>query len=310
MKILLILLIVAANAFFAAMFIRNLWVHRRDLKTEPGNTVAQCLSSTIIYFLSTFGISDFAISTVLYRKLKWVDDRRLPGTLNAQCVIPVFAMAIAYITTVDVGMATLLTLIVAQTVGAYIGPRFVVKLPINTIRMLIATGLVIASLLIVASLLNIIPSQGVITELPAGKLVIAAILMFVYGALNNVGIGSYALTMATIYALGMNPVAAFPIMMGACAVSVPIGSSEFIRLNSYARKITLISAIFGVIGVLVAVFLVTSLPTVGIKWVVVAVLLYSAITMFMAWRAARNPSEGFVNEDDSTLEKVAPHAAH
>lgn len=111
--------------------------------------------------------------------------------------------------------------------------------------------------------------------------------MFVYGALNNVGIGSYALTMVTIFALGMNPVAAFPIMMGACAVSVPIGSTEFIRLDSYSAKLTFISAIFGVVGVLCAVFLVTSLPLYWIKWIVVAVLVYSAITMFMAYRENR-----------------------
>ncbi|WZU00935.1 hypothetical protein MGH68_15810 [Erysipelothrix sp. D19-032] len=56
---------------------------------------------------------------------------------------------------------------------------------------------------------------------------------------NNIGIGSYALTSATVYALGMSPLVAFPIMMGACTFSVPIGSMQFIKLDSYSRKITL-----------------------------------------------------------------------
>ncbi|MDV2887912.1 hypothetical protein RYX45_22350, partial [Alkalihalophilus pseudofirmus] len=88
-------------------------------------------------------------------------------------------------------------------------------------------GLLIAALLILAGKFNIIPQTGTATELYGFKLVIAGVLLFIFGALNNIGIGSYALTMATVYALGLNPVAAFPIMMGACALSVPIGSTQF-----------------------------------------------------------------------------------
>ncbi len=199
MKYLRLGLIAIANLIFVVVFLRDLWKHRRDVLKKPGNTIAQCASSTVIYFLSTFGVSDFAISTVLYRKLKWVDDKRLPGTLNTQCVIPVAVMALAYITSIEVGMLTLISLVIAQTIGAYIGPRVVVKLPVNTIRLFIASGLMVASVLIIMGQLGLIPSDGTITELPTGKLILAIVLMFVYGALNNVGIGSYALTMVTVY---------------------------------------------------------------------------------------------------------------
>lgn len=289
MRTVLITLVLLADLIFITTFAVNLWKHRRELWKEPGSAIGQAFTGTVMFFLSTFGISDFAISTVLYRKLHWVDDRRLPGTLNAQCVIPVGVMAIAYLSSVEVGAITLITLVVAQTIGAYIGPRFVVRLPVNAIRLFIACGLVVASAIIIAGQFQLIPSDGSLTELPTGKLILAAVLMFVYGALNNVGIGSYALTMATVYALGMNPVAAFPIMMGACAVSVPLGASEFVRLDSYNRRLTLIMSLSGVIGVLCAVYLVTSLPTYWIKWVVVTVLVYTAITMFASWRENRHP---------------------
>ena len=88
--------------------------------------------------------------------------------------------------------------------------------------------------------MNWIPSNGTASELYGGKLILAGFLLFVYGALNNIGIGSYALTMVTVYLLGLNPVAAFPIMMGACTFSVPIGSVQFIKFNEYSRKITLL----------------------------------------------------------------------
>src|ERR1700678_809563 len=101
------------------------------------------------------------------------------------------------------------------------------------------------------------------------------VLRLIFGALNNIGIGSYAPTMVTIYALGMNPVVAFPIMMGACTFSVPIGSMQFIKYGQYNRKITLFAAIFGVLGVLSGVYLVKRLDVSMLQWVIAAILLYS-----------------------------------
>lgn len=279
-------LIVAVNLIFIAIFVRDLIKHRSDVMKEPGNPFVQAISSLVTFFFSTFGISDFAISTVVYRQAKWVPDKKLPGTLNTQCVIPVAVMALAYITNIDVGLVTLFSCIAAQCLGAYLGPRFVVKLPVNAIRLFIGIGLTVTSLLILAGQLGWIPSDGVATELTGWKFVLAVVCMFVFGALNNVGIGSYALTMATTYALGMNPAAAFPIMMGACALSVPLGSSQFIKFGDYSRKLTLFS-LFGVIGVLIAVYVVKSLDVTVIKWIVLVVLVYTAATLLWSYFKAR-----------------------
>lgn len=278
-RYILLTMVVIVNGYFATVFIRDLLKHKQEFKEEPADSKWLALSSFIIFFLSTFGISDFAIGTVLYQKAKWVSMKKLPGTLNTECVIPVAVMALSYITGISVGIKTLLVCIICQVIGAYLGPRFVVKLPEKTIKVFVGIGLIIASLLIVAGQLKLIPSNGTAIELYGWKLILAGFLLFVYGALNNIGIGSYALTMVTVYLLGLNPIAAFPIMMGACTFSVPVGSVQFIKLDDYSRKITLFTATFGVLGVLVAVFLVKQLNTYLLNWLVVIVLLYSAYTM-------------------------------
>lgn len=278
----LLTLIILVNGFFAFTFVKDLMSHKEEFKEEKANVKWLPFTSFIMFFLSTFGISDFAIGTVLYPKLGWVNMKKLPGTLNTQCVIPVAAMALSYISGVNVGIKTLAICIIAQVIGAYIGPKFVVKLPEDTIKKFVGVGLIIAAFLIFAGQVNWIQSNGTATELYGGKLVLAAFLLFIYGALNNIGIGSYALTMVTVYLLGMDPIAAFPIMMGACTFSVPIGSVQFIKFGEYSRKITLFTSIFGVLGVLVAVFLVKSLNTYMLKWVVIFVLLYSSYSMLAA----------------------------
>ncbi len=279
-------LVVLVNGAFAIVFLQDLLKHRKETFQEPGNPIAIAFSSIVIFFLSTFGISDFAISASLYPKTKWVSDKKLPGTMNTQCVIPVAVMALAYISTINVSLATLIIAIAAQVIGAYISPRFVANAPVKTIKKFVIAGLFIAAALIIAGKIGVYPTGGTATGLTGIKLVALGVLCFVFGALNNIGIGSYALTMATVYALGLNPTIAFPIMMGACTFSVPVGSMQFIKLDDYSRKLTLATSTFGVIGVLVAVFVVKSLNVSVLQWVVVAIIIYSAISMLLSLRKA------------------------
>ena len=282
-----LVLIVLVNGLFAWRFFQDFRAHRQEALAEPGSGAFLGAWGAVVFFLSTFGISDFALSTVFYRMRKLVEDAKLPGTLNTQCAIPVAVMALAYISAIQVEPVTLVSCIAAQMAGAYLGPRFVVKLPVRTLRVCMGVGLILAAFFVVAGKFGWVPSGGEATGLSGGKLVLALGLLFAYGALNNVGIGSYAPTMATIYALGMSPAVAFPIMMGACTFSVPLGAMEFVRLGAYGRKITFFVGLCGVVGVLAAVFVVKSLNLAMLQWVVAAVVLYSALTLLHSVFAER-----------------------
>ena len=76
------------------------------------------------------------------------------------------------------------------------------------------------------------------------------------GALMTLGIGMYGPCMILISLLGMNPKAAFPIMMGSCAFLMPVGSARFIREKRYNLKSALGLTIGGIPGVLIAAYIV------------------------------------------------------
>ena len=173
----LLALIVAINLYFIIYFLRDLFKNKQNFKEEPGDMRLLPFTSFITFFLSTFGVSDFAIGTVLYPKLKWVSMKKLPGTLNTQCVVPVAVMALSYITAISVGIKTLAVCIICQIIGAYLGPRFVVKLPEKTIKLFVGIGLVIAAFLIFMGQMNWIPSNGTASELYGGKLILAGFLL-------------------------------------------------------------------------------------------------------------------------------------
>jgi uncharacterized membrane protein YfcA len=119
--------------------------------------------------------------------------------------------------------------------------------------------------------------------LSGGRLAVAIAANGVFGALMTLGVGLYAPCMGTVALLGMNPVAAFPIMMGSCAFLMPVASVRFIRAGAFDRRAALGLTIGGVPGVVLAAWLVRSLPLDAVRWLVVVVVLYTAVTM---WRSS------------------------
>jgi uncharacterized membrane protein YfcA len=101
----------------------------------------------------------------------------------------------------------------------------------------------------------------------------------------TLGIGMYAPSMIMISLLGMNPVTSFPIMMGSCAFLMPVGSTRFVRANAYALRPALGLVLGGIPAVLITAFIVGSLPIDYVRWLVVVVVTYTAISMLRSARA-------------------------
>ena len=98
----------------------------------------------------------------------------------------------------------------------------------------------------------------------------------------TLGIGAYAPIMIMVSLLGMNPTAAFPIMMGACAFLMPTASAQFIRKKKYSLRAAIGLTLGGVPGVLMAYFVFRSLPVQAVRWLVVVVVVYAAATLLRA----------------------------
>lgn len=62
-KDIVLLLVVVVNSFFAYVLVKDLLRNRDTIMSEPAPTAVLPFSSALIFFFSTLGISDFAIST-------------------------------------------------------------------------------------------------------------------------------------------------------------------------------------------------------------------------------------------------------
>jgi len=278
MYLFLVAVISVSALIFAVYYFNDIYRQRREF--PKGSWVALGGIGFVSNFFDTLGIGSFATTTAFYKFTKLVDDRVIPGTLNTGHCLPVVAQSLLFLSAVQVDPLTLVSMMVSATLGAVLGAGVVSKLPVNKIRLGLGSALLLVAMGILAGLLNLFPSGGSAMGLTGVKLIVAIAGNFVLGSLMTIGVGLYAPCMALTYALGMNPLAAFPIMTGSCALLQPWAGFKFVKEKAYHPKAAFGLTAAGVFGVLIAFFIVKSLPLTILKWVIVAVIVYTSITMF------------------------------
>ena len=201
----------------------------------------------------------------LPRCARWCPDRLIPGTLNVGHTIPTVAQAFIYTSVIPVDVLTLFSMIAAAVLGAWLGAGVVAGWPKQKVQFGMGAALLVAATLMLITQVQvmtgsrILPLGGDALGVRGTLLVVAVAGNFLLGALMTLGIGLYAPCMILVSLLGMNPTAAFPIMMGSCAFLMPVGSLRFIRERAYSLRNALGLAIGGLPGVLIAAYIVKSL---------------------------------------------------
>ena len=286
----LIPLLLFGIAVIIAVFVYTWWrsyglghPHRRPAPL-------QLTLGAVTLFFDTLGIGNYAPTTAAFRFLKMVDDPLIPGTLNVGTSVPVAVEAFAFVTAIAVDPLTLLTLVPLGAVGGYVGARIVSSLPRRPIQAGMGVALLSGAALMLMTNLQWIPGGGTAIGFAGLTLVLATLVNFVLGGLNALGIGSYAPSLIVFSLLGMDPRAAFPIMMGSAAYMLPMAGIKFARTHKFDGQAALGITLGGIPGVLVAAYVVKSLPLVAIRWLVVVVVLYAGVSLLRAAARSREPS--------------------
>lgn len=250
---------------------------------------AELLLGFVTNFFDTLGIGSFAPTTAAFKLLgplrAQIADEDIPGTLNAGHAVPTIVQALIFVSIIAVDRVTLIGMIGAAALGAWLGVGIVARLPRQGIQAGMGGALLVAALLFLAKAVHGMPNGGDALGLHGWVLGFAIAASALLGALMMLGVGFYAPCLILVSLLGMNPLTAFPIMMGACAFLMPVGAARFVHSGRYNRRVALGLALGGIPGVLVAAFVVKSLPIDWLRWLVILVVFYTAAVMLHAARA-------------------------
>ncbi len=250
-------------------------------------TAFECLIGFTVAFFDTLGIGSFAPTTAILKLRRIVADELIPGTLNVGLTVAAVTEAVIFVKSIVVDPLLLVTVVLSATAGAWLGAGVVARLPRRAIQITMGAALLIAGAVFTAVNLHALPGGGTAMSLEGWKFATAVGINFVLGALMSAGIGLYAPCMITLALLGMHPLAAFPIMMGACALLQPVASLRFFQTGKFAWGPSIGLTLGGIAGVLIAAYIVKSLPLAALRWLVIVVILYAAFAMLRsAARAA------------------------
>ena len=278
--ILLIIIMWLFAAVFFVVLVKDVMAHKDELdKSKMGYN---SLISAIANFFDTLGIGSYAIATSAWKFNKSISDDLIPGTLNVAFGIPICVEATITMTRIDVDPLTLVLMIASAIVGSIIGAKIISKMDIMKIRVVMGVALLIVAAITLCKINGVGPFGliGTARGLTGALLVIGVIANFILGVLMTAGIGLYAPCMALVLLLGMSADVAFPIMMGSCAFLCPACGITFIKEGKYQRAMTIPMIITGSIGVLIAGFIVTSLPLTLLTYLVCVVMVICALLFF------------------------------
>jgi uncharacterized membrane protein YfcA len=265
----------AISILFATAWVRAARRGPESNRPKPSAMAVGALTS----FLDTLGIGSFAPTTALFKLFHIVEDELIPGTLNVGLAASGIAEAAYFVKSIEIDPALLAATITSAVLGAWLGADIVSRLPRRAIQMGMGVALLIAATVFTFQYLGALPGGGDALALGGWRFGVAVAACFVLGALMTLGIGFYAPCMILLSLLGMQTLAAFPIMMGSCALLQPVAGIRFLTTRRMDFSASLSMTLSGLFGVAIAIPIIGRLSLGALRILVIVVVTYAAFAM-------------------------------
>jgi len=275
MLIALLIPLVLATLLFTGILVRA----AVERKAVPN--VEALVVGAIVNFFDTLGIGSFAPTAAWLKFRKLVPDGLIPQTMLVGLTPPSMAESIIFLILLGVMVDPVLLVgcVIALLMGGMVGVPLVTRARVWVVQLVVGFALVIAAIAYAMTNLHLFPGGGTASSLPFTLLVI----------------GNFAPSLVMFGLMGLDPRYAFPIMAGGAALMGAAASTRHIQIGKIDLRIVVGLAIGGIPAVLVAAFIVKSMPIERLRWLVIVVVLYAAAVMFraaMLGRRKRHPETG------------------
>lgn len=272
-----LVLILAPLLLAAILFVVTLLRAGTGSGSLSPTPIALCLGA-ITNFFDTLGIGSFAPTMAWMKLQRLVCDALIPSTMVAGHSLPTLVQSAVFLILLgaQVKPALLIGCIIAMLAGGQIGAPLARHSPVKVVQLLVAVALLISAIFYVLTNLGVNPHNSVTAAVDAKAIAICVAVNFLLGVLMNFGVGTYAPTLLVFSLLGIDAKLAFPVMSSACAYGMITSGVRLIREKGLDLHMVSGIALGGIPAVLLAAFIVKSMPLVVLRWLVVAVVLYAA----------------------------------
>jgi uncharacterized membrane protein YfcA len=277
-----------AILFFAVVLVKDAVTKRAAPNVEA------IFLGAVVSFFDTLGIGSFAPTAAWLKFRKLVPDKLLPPTMLVGLTPPAMTESIIFLILLGVMVDPVLLFgsALAVLLGGLLGAPLVARARVWIVQLVVAIGLLLAAAAYAMTNLHLFPGGGTATGLPTVLTIVAIAASFGFGILLNFGVGNYAPTLVMLSLMGMDPRLCFPVMAGGAALMGAGAGARHIQLGTIDLRVVLGLAIGGIPAVLVAAFVVKTMPVQLLRWLVIVVVLYAAAVMLRAAWLGRQEAQG------------------
>lgn len=238
----------------------------------------------IANIFDTFGLGSFALIIAMNKSWGLIEDKKIPGTLNGQSILPAMLQSVLFLHFVDIDLWMLFLFLSGACIGGFLCSYVVTKLDRQTLQIVMGSGFFIIAVLLLGDLLQIFPIGGEAMTLTTKQLMIGFPAMILVGMFPAIGAGMYIPTQIVLFLLGLSPLVAFPVMTTTGAVVQATAAYSFIVRKEIAIAETIAMGLAGLIGVAIAVPFITYVDPTTLRWILFLIVSYNA---WSVWQTAR-----------------------
>ena len=267
-----------------AILFFGFFLTRAAIAQRAGPKPEAILLGAVVSFFDTLGIGSFAPTTAWLKFRRMVPDRLIPPTMLVGLTPPAMTESVIFLILLGVKVDPVLLFgcAIAVLLGGLVGAPLVAQARVWIVQLVVAIGLILAAIAYAMTNLHLFPGGGTAASLPLGLTIAAIAANFGFGVLLNFGVGNYAPTLVTLSLMGMDPRLIFPIMAAGAAVMGAGACVRHIQMGRMDLKVVVGLAIGGIPAVLVAAFIVKTMPLELLRWLVIVVVVYAAAIMLRA----------------------------
>ncbi len=275
-SLILIAVILLWALYYFARLVTIPWRQREAYLAAPGGKLVGPLCVGI-FFGQALGFPDYVLGTILYRKLGWVEDENLPGTLLMATIVPGALASVTFLRDGSAALETVLLCTLFEAAGSLLGSRLVQKFNGEQVRKTLGRLLVVAvAAFIVKAILD---PAGAHSGLSGWQYAVALPCMFALGVVNMMGVPMKPFSMLLLLLLGLTPTATITVMLTMGVIGPMMGGMQVVRGERYQKRIAFSAATFGLLGACAGSLVALSLNDTVYTVLLILIMLYAAYTL-------------------------------
>ena len=267
--------------FYGSIILKKLLGDKEGFWAARGKLGFIALAEFLVFAISSVGVSDYLLNTLVSRQFGLTEDKDLPGTMVGCTVVPssIITCILLNRSGNGVDLPTLLLCSAGVMGGSFIGSRLAAGMDGRRIRTIMRIALVGSLVFLIVKMVVSAGLTGNAEKLTGFPLILSAVLCFISGLICMFGIPMKPTWTALFLIMGLSPLTVLTLVLVIGSMSSLSGAVNVLKAGHYQKKMVGCAVITGSLGGLLGILTAVSIPAGILNVLLIVVMVIAIISM-------------------------------